>query len=172
MWDSDRSVIEAKSWRLASELFRRHPQQLRLIRAHPGGGQYDVWWLLGRDGPGDILLNREGTIQIRERFDGATDVRWEPVTWNQYASATPDRLMVELEQSAGLPSPARAPSTTNSTLVYRCSQPRSPLRSRQSIRSGSSRGSSTHPDMAEGRTSASSTSMPYRRNCSGRGTTT
>src|SRR5437588_367965 len=39
MEDFDRSVVEAASWRLASELVRRHPTALRLIRGHPGGGQ-------------------------------------------------------------------------------------------------------------------------------------
>lgn len=42
----DRSILEAASWRLASELVRRHPQSTRLIRAFPGDGQYDVLWIL------------------------------------------------------------------------------------------------------------------------------
>lgn len=43
---NDRSVLEAASWRLASELVRRHPDTTRLIRAHPGGGQSDCLWLV------------------------------------------------------------------------------------------------------------------------------
>ena len=41
MWEN-RSVLEAASWRLASELVRRHPDTVRLTGAHPGGGQSDV----------------------------------------------------------------------------------------------------------------------------------
>ena len=35
-------MLEAASWRLASELVRRHPDTVRLTGAHPGGGQSDV----------------------------------------------------------------------------------------------------------------------------------
>lgn len=56
--------IEVASWRLAATLLCRQPQ-LQLLRAFPGGGQYDVLWVLGRDGdPCDIRLNRNGSIQV------------------------------------------------------------------------------------------------------------
>jgi T3SS (YopN, CesT) and YbjN peptide-binding chaperone 2 len=68
---TDHSVLEAASWRLASELVRRHPSTLRLIRAHPGGGQSDVLWLLPSSGEvGDVRLNRAGSISVLSRFDG------------------------------------------------------------------------------------------------------
>ncbi len=35
------SVVEAASWRLGSELVRRHPHHLVLLRTHPGDGQHD-----------------------------------------------------------------------------------------------------------------------------------
>lgn len=47
----DRSILEAASWRLASELLRRHPQTLRLIRGHPAGGQADGLWIFPLSGP-------------------------------------------------------------------------------------------------------------------------
>jgi hypothetical protein len=37
----DTSVLEAASWRLASELVRRHPLSTRVLHTRPGGGQYD-----------------------------------------------------------------------------------------------------------------------------------
>lgn len=53
----DRSVLEAASWRLASELARRHPDTTRLIRAHPGGGQYDCLRVMPTAGDkGDVQL--------------------------------------------------------------------------------------------------------------------
>lgn len=119
MWGTDPSVIEALSWRLASELFRRHTQRLRLIRAHPGGGQYDVLMLFGVDAPGRILLNRAGTIQIHERFDHNPAIEWEPVEWDRYARADPYQFLIALERAAGLSSPVNAPATTPTSLTYR-----------------------------------------------------
>ena len=72
----DASGLEALSWQLASELMRRHPVGTRLIRAHPGGGQYDLLWILdSTGGRGDIRLNRAGTIQIHGRFNGQSKLR-------------------------------------------------------------------------------------------------
>src|SRR3954452_23260694 len=102
----DRSVLEAASWRLASELIRRHPEVLRLIRTHPGGGQSDCLWIMPVSGErGDVRLNREGTIQILERFDGRPAESWGPVEWDEYLRADPRSFLGEMEIAAGLPVP-------------------------------------------------------------------
>lgn len=115
----DRSVLEAASWRLASELVRRHPTTLRLLRGHPGGGQSDILWLLDlAGGGGDVRLNREGTIQVWERFDGRQP-QWDPTDWDEYLRADPREFLHALEVAAGLPVPAEVPAATNRTLTLR-----------------------------------------------------
>jgi hypothetical protein len=117
---ADRSVLEAASWRLASELLRRHPETTRLIRAHPGGGQSDCLWMLPITAKsGDIRLNREGTIQVLERFDGREACDWRPTEWDDYLRADPREFLHRLEIAAGLPVPAHVPPTTPTTLTYR-----------------------------------------------------
>ena len=74
----ERARREILSWELAVELHARASVALRLFRAFPGGGQYDVLWLLGENEVPDIRLNRTGTIQV---FAGAP---LEPVTWDEY----------------------------------------------------------------------------------------
>lgn len=116
----DRSVLEAASWRLASELVRRHPDTARLIRAHPGGGQSDCLWLLPTAGKtGDVRLNRNGTIQVLERFDGGPPGEWRPTEWDEYLRADPRGFLHRLEVAAGLPSPQQVPPATPTTLTYR-----------------------------------------------------
>ena len=116
----DESGLEALSWRLASELMRRHPVGVRLIRAHPGGGQYDVLWILdSAGGRGDIRLNRNGTIQVHGRFDGGDRTDWKPIEWDEYQAADPLVFVQRLEAAAGLPVPSRARPATPTTLTYR-----------------------------------------------------
>lgn len=120
MEDFDRSVVEAASWRLASELVRRHPTAVRLIRGHPGGGQSDCLWLLPLVGDnGDVRLNRVGTIQVLDRFDGRPSDQWRPTEWTEYLFAEPRAFLDRLERAAGLPSPPQVPSATPRTLTYR-----------------------------------------------------
>lgn len=120
MEDFDRSVVEAASWRLASEMVRRHPTVLRLIRGHPGGGQSDCLWLLPLAGDhGDVRLNRAGTIQVLERFDGRPADGWPPTDWNEYLFAEPRGFLDRLEREAGLPTPSQVPGSTPRTLTYR-----------------------------------------------------
>lgn len=120
MDDTDRTVVEAASWRLASELVRRHPTALRLIRGHPDGGQSDCLSLLPLIGDqGDVRLNRTGTIQVLGRFDGHLADRWRPTEWSEYLFAEPRRFLDRLEREAGLPTPSRVPSSTPRTLTYR-----------------------------------------------------
>jgi hypothetical protein len=116
----DRSVLEAASWRLASELVRRHPVTTRMIHTHPGGGLYDCLTITSPTGDGGTVhLNRNGTIQVHARFDGRADERWEPTDWDDYLRADPRDFLDRLERACGLPSPAHVPSSTPATLTYR-----------------------------------------------------
>lgn len=117
-WE-DGSILEAASWRLASELSRRHPSTTRLIRAHPGGGQSDCLWLLpAASEKGDVRLNRNGTIQVLERFDGRP-AEWESTTWDVYFRADPAAFLLRLEAAAGLPVPSQVSAATPRTLTLR-----------------------------------------------------
>ena len=118
-WD-DGSLLEAASWRLASELVRRHPTTSRLIRAHPGGGQYDCLWLLPAEtgSRGSVSLNRNGTIQVLERFDGRPS-DWVPTQWDEYFKADPREFLIRLEAGAGMPAPSQLPAATPMTLTLR-----------------------------------------------------
>jgi hypothetical protein len=63
-------------------------------------------------------LNRNGTIQVLERFDGrATD--WAPTDWDDYFRADPREFLGRLESAAGLPSPSQLPAATPRTLILR-----------------------------------------------------
>jgi hypothetical protein len=55
-------VREALSWRLMAELARRHPNQLRVIEAHGGGGQYDELRLYPRPTPPNVARQRQGAL--------------------------------------------------------------------------------------------------------------
>jgi hypothetical protein len=115
----DPTVLEAASWRLASELTRRHPQRLRIIRGHPGGGQNDVLGIMALDGSsGQILLNRVGSIQIHARFDGR-EPDWPPTGWDEQLAADPREFLHRLEAAAGLPAPSSVPAATPRTLTFR-----------------------------------------------------
>lgn len=91
---SDPSVLEAASWRLASELVRRHPDRLRILRTHPGGGQYDCLTVTTRAADGGVIqLNRLGTIQVHERFGSTEAPPSEPVEWDTYLRADPREFL-------------------------------------------------------------------------------
>jgi len=116
----DQSVLEAASWRLASELVRRHPATTRVVHTRPGGGQYDCLTITGPEGTsGTVQLNRAGTIEVHERFDGLSADRWDPTGWDEYLRADPREFLDRLERAAGLPTPSRVPPTEPMTLTYR-----------------------------------------------------
>lgn len=118
---ADPSVLEAVSWRLASELVRRHPDSTRLIRAFPAHG-YDLLWIQAASNieKGDIRLNRNGTIQVHKRFDGRPPAEdFGATEWDAYLRADPHDFLLALEASAGLAKPTQVPATTPTTLVYR-----------------------------------------------------
>lgn len=113
-----RSENELLSWELASRLVARHPGTLRLIRAFPGGGQYDVLWVLGEDDRPDIPMNRAGgTIQVHATASGK-DSNWEPTDWTTYRRSERHRFLLELERAAGLEAPMDEPAPTAESLTY------------------------------------------------------
>lgn len=109
--------IEVASWQLAATVLRRQPQ-LRLLRGFPGGGQYDVLWLLGRDGdPCDIRLNRNGTIQVWGRSSAGPGGEWPPAGWAEYLAGDREEFALRLQSAAGLVPRRRALPPVPHTVV-------------------------------------------------------
>ncbi|WP_457208575.1 TY-Chap2 family putative peptide chaperone, partial [Nocardioides sp. P5_C9_2] len=106
-----RTVLEAASWRLASELVARHPN-LRVHRTFPHPGTSDVLRLApeGRDhdqSPGPVIyLNRdEGRIHVLKRSDGMEmEVEGGPWTWDEYLTYDEEcpPVLERIEDAAGL----------------------------------------------------------------------
>ncbi|MDQ3483926.1 MAG: hypothetical protein M3445_00670, partial [Actinomycetota bacterium] len=68
---------------------------------------------------GDVRLNRHGTIQVLDRFDGRPVDDFRPVEWDEYLRADPREFLHRLETAAGLPLPQQVPAATHATLTYR-----------------------------------------------------
>jgi hypothetical protein len=117
-----RSVLEAASWRLASELARRHPDRLRVYETHPGGGQYDCLTLAsaGSSPTPLVYLNRVGTIQVHTTLDGQQPEEIQEIDWATYLAAAPSEFLRGIERDTGLAAPDAVPPTQPHTLVYRC----------------------------------------------------
>lgn len=115
-----RAAIEAASWRLASDLVRRHPRSTRIVHTHPGGGQYDCLTITSPTATGGVIqLNRNGSIQVHQRFAGREEGGWMPVGWHDYLASDRRSFVARLESAAGLPSPRRSPPATATTLTVR-----------------------------------------------------
>jgi hypothetical protein len=72
-----------------------------------------------QDNAGTIQLNREGTIQVSERFDDNPAEEWEPTAWDDYLRADPRDFLIRLERASGLPQPPHVPPAVPMTLTYR-----------------------------------------------------
>ncbi|WP_306215342.1 TY-Chap2 family putative peptide chaperone [Actinoplanes sp. RD1] len=101
-----------QSWWLAALLIRRHPE-LTCIETHPGDGMYDCLSLF-RDGDKLIDINREGSVHVHR------ESRWTPVPVEALLDIHDVTAFVhDLEEAAGLRSPAHAPASTPAVLAYR-----------------------------------------------------
>lgn len=114
------TVTEAISWRLASELCRRHPKTTRILITHPGGGQYNCLTIINSQGGiGVIQLNRSGTIQVHQKFDTDRPSDWRVTEWSEYLASDPLEFLERLENSSGLNPPRDVPASIPRTLTYR-----------------------------------------------------
>jgi len=67
----EHSTVDALSLRLASELLRRHPHDHWLNQGHPGGGIYVCLMIGSGSNMPNLMLNREGRIQVPGGSTGA-----------------------------------------------------------------------------------------------------
>lgn len=119
------AVKRALAWWIAAEMIRRHPDELRVIESHPGGGQYDCVSLYRR-GSEDALvahMNLEGHITPASWFadprdPGNAEVADARFNWLEVLAAEDRRRYVieALEGACGLASPHRTPSTVTKSI--------------------------------------------------------
>jgi hypothetical protein len=118
-------VKRALAWWIAAELIRRHPDDIRVIETHPGGGMYDCLSLYRRY-PQDSLvahMNLVGHITHASWFDdpgggtrsGVADARFN---WFEVLAAEDRRRYVieALEGVTGFESPGSTPPTTRASI--------------------------------------------------------
>ena len=109
--------IEIASWRMVTELHRRHPSAFSIIEMHPGGGQYDCLSLLTPEGTILALLNRAGSFQAADKDRRIEhDELWTSENTHGHSILSLVDRMCGMIQ---LPVPATLPATSPQTLVYR-----------------------------------------------------
>ncbi len=114
-------LIEAASWRLGSELVRRHPNFYHVFIGAPGGGQSDVLWFSEKrktERSKKIFLNRKGSILVYDENNPELPECYRAF-WKDYLLGDSVKFLDQLEKKAGLPKVSKIPSTTPLTLTYR-----------------------------------------------------
>lgn len=105
---------QALSWKLLSELHRRHPGEFTVIETHPGGGQYDCLTLLS--GNQTIAhLNRVGSFTL----SSGESIPWEDLWPECLTDGGIAGVLDRMSEVCRFPVPAQLPSTGPETLVYR-----------------------------------------------------
>ena len=66
--DQINPIVEAASWRIATEICRRSPE-IKIRHTRPGGGMYDCLSLVGPS-KSHAHFNRVGSFHVFNRLDG------------------------------------------------------------------------------------------------------
>ncbi|MBE7157340.1 MAG: hypothetical protein INR62_02685 [Rhodospirillales bacterium] len=111
-------VVEAASWRIATEICRASPSVL-IRQTHPGGGQYDCLSLRDEAGRHFADLNRKGTLHIFARFDGREPEKESWDAWPELLRLDITELVAEMRRRLGQDLPTRLSSSTPRVLLYR-----------------------------------------------------
>ena len=119
------TVKRALAWWIAAEMIRRHPDEIRVIETHPGGGLYDCVSLFRRE-PEDALvahMNLEGHIAHESWFDNHSsnadcEVADPRFNWLEVLAAEDRRKYVieALEGVCGFMSPNETPPTARRSI--------------------------------------------------------
>jgi len=119
MSDISSQLKEIASWRIVSELVRRYPDKFTVIETHPGGGQYDCLALYMKSKVHIADCNRAGSLHIFNTVDGK-QVNYSRSIWDDIiASDNPKKILDDISKRINLKIPAKLPSSTKATLVYR-----------------------------------------------------
>lgn len=125
--DMPYAAADALTWRIASELVRRHPEDLWVVRTFTLDGFYDCLSIRRLPdpltSPASIAINRRGTHVKVGWLGKSTSGRDDDVSlsWgNAYAGLDPRPWLRQLEASAGLDAPKSGlPPSTPSSLAIR-----------------------------------------------------
>ncbi len=112
-------MVEAASWRIATELCRRTPV-LRIYQYHPGGGQNDCLALMHPTLGMVANLNRNGTFHAQQQMDSGEPAREEcwPI-WDEVTHTPMCDLVNRASAQIGQDVPARLPASIPRVVVYR-----------------------------------------------------
>ncbi len=121
-----RQLREIASWRIATELIRRHPKKLTILETHPGGGQYDCLTLIKRklDSGSPVRLmdmNRVGSLHVHRTFADELDepVHWSDI-WEEMSSIEDPKVLLDrIEAAIGLSHHGKPPVSNGEVLAYR-----------------------------------------------------
>ena len=124
-----RSMAEALARWLAAELIRRHPEDLRVIETHPGGGQYDCISIYhrGRSRNGPKAVDWQQLVVHMNIIPGshlshdawfASKAEMGRFNWPEVLLCDDRRTYVvkQLERSAGLAAPPTMPVAKASSI--------------------------------------------------------
>jgi hypothetical protein len=111
--------VEAASWALTAELFRRFPGQYFVSETHPCSGQYDCLSVIKIQTREHIFdFNRSGSIHVMRQVFGTS--KHEPINWDQLGEEQGlRRTLDEISERAGLTIPDYLPSSTSDTVTIR-----------------------------------------------------
>lgn len=140
-------IVNALAWWVTAELIRRHPNTLRVLETHPGGGQYDCLSLYRRDGDHDnpqlfVHLNRPGHITPASWFEPSDGGEPERFNWLDVLASDDRRthIIEQLERCEGLASPKSTPPTNSRSIgprvLARFAASAAPTTRRWDIRNG------------------------------------
>ena len=111
-------LVDAASWRIATEICRRSPELLiRLL--HPGGGQYDCLALMHPQRGTLAHLNRLGRLHVMARLDGRQAGSGPTDIWRQLPTRDSRALVDTASTRIGQRVPRRLPATSPRVLTYR-----------------------------------------------------
>ncbi|MFH1480928.1 MAG: hypothetical protein ABIG67_06650 [Pseudomonadota bacterium] len=112
-------LIEIASWRIASELYRRHPGKFKIIETHPGGGQYDCLALY-TEKQHIADFNRKGRLHVFEPFTRSPDNPGPYEVWNVMLNEhNLKKVLDKISLMIGLQIPSKLPPSNPTTIVYR-----------------------------------------------------
>ncbi len=117
----DMRVTNAVAWWISAELIRRHPERLRVIEAHPGGGQYNCVSVFDLAGPSPevvVHMNLDAGAHLTHGAWFHSEGGGERFNWPEVLLCEDRRSYVveQIERVEGLPRPSSTPSTESASI--------------------------------------------------------
>ncbi|MBF0124056.1 MAG: hypothetical protein HQL60_01815 [Magnetococcales bacterium] len=113
---NNEQILEIAAWRFVTELVRRFPDRFRIIRTHPGGGQYDCLDLVDYQSQPKMVLsiNIEGSIHVHD-LTPSNQGRWSKLVFEKHPRAVLDHLCKVIQVEP----PKQSPPSTPAVISYR-----------------------------------------------------